>query len=158
MHGILAVGCGIISSVVIYAVKVIWLVIAFTVRWISFLVANLTILVLSMTNAELNYQFYGIDANYFAMTSIGILTEDIPQLTLQIAYAVIVSSRFQTKVSTLQIISFVFTTWRTGFGLSYKVLSKEEKPPAPTIADVVAKQSDNISTWLELSTLGVAQI
>ncbi len=60
-----------------------------------------------MTNSELNYQFYGVEENYVAMASMGILTEDVPQLSLQIIYTVCMSSFFETEISVSQIIFFV---------------------------------------------------
>lgn len=55
----------------------------------SVVISNLVLFLSAMSNSELNFTLFGKKENKFPMTLIGLLVDDIPQLILQVAYAIV---------------------------------------------------------------------
>ena len=100
-----------------------WLLLVFLISsvWIS----NLVLFLSAMSNSELNFILFGKKENKFPMTLIGLLVDDIPQLILQVAYAIVENRKYYQKLSPIQIASFTFILLRLFF-VSYKKY-KDEK-------------------------------
>jgi hypothetical protein len=82
---------------------------------------ELCIFVTALTNSELCYHFYAPDQErYKTITMLTVLTEDIPQFTLQLAYAIICVTKLHQPLSVTQVLSFCFTFWCVGYNVSFK--------------------------------------
>ena len=77
-----------------------------------FLIPILALFLSAMSNSELNSILYGKKENKFVMTLIGLLVDDIPQLILQLAYAIVEDRKYYQKLSPIQIASFTFMLLR----------------------------------------------
>ena len=88
-------------------------------------ISDLALFLSAMSNSELNFTLFGKKENKFPMTLIGLLVDDIPQLIVQIAYAIVENRKYYQKISPIQITSFAFISLRLFF-VSYKKY-KDEK-------------------------------
>jgi hypothetical protein len=90
-----------------------------------FIISNLVLFLSAMSNSELNFALFGKKENKFPMTFTGLLVDDIPQLILQIAYAIVENRKYYQKISPIQIASFTFSSLRLFF-VSYKKYTDEK--------------------------------
>jgi hypothetical protein len=121
--------CTIVLSVVMIIVSVL-VCILITV------ITNLGIFFSAASNSELVFHFYGQKGLYRIITMGGMFLEDVPQLLIQISYAIIAKLRYNQQVTGLQILSFAFSSWRLGYGFVLKACQKEEKDPAPVAVEM----------------------
>ena len=91
-----------------------------------FIISNLVLFLSAMSNSELTFILFGTKENKFPMTVIGLLVDDIPQLILQIAYAIVENRKYYQKISPIQIASFTFSSLRLFF-VSYKKYKDEKR-------------------------------
>ena len=81
------------------------------------------LVLLAISNSEVAYHVYGISKKSYApITLVGLVSEDLPQLVIQISYAVIANRTYELPVSSNQIFSFVFTGWNLGFTVLKKII------------------------------------
>ena len=110
----------------VYKVIILGYFLVYVVFFVSlFIISNLVLFLSAMSNSELNFTLFGKKENKFPMTFTGLLVDDIPQLILQIAYAIVENRKYYQKISPIQIASFTFILLRLFF-VSYKKY-KDEK-------------------------------
>ena len=95
---------------------------------------NVAIPFAALTNSELNYVYY-LHKNdrsfneYFLMNSIDVFVEDLPQLILQMTYAIILTKIYSQKASVIQWISIGLSIWKLTANLLLNYFGREKKTP-----------------------------
>lgn len=116
-----------------------------------FLFENFCVLLISMTNSELIFHLFADTGSNPMITSlISITLEDLPQLIIQIVYAVYVG-----RVNPLQVFSFIFTFWRMGYTVALRVSSIYSRDPVQDRPNPIASGSEHFDFTLGIIT-GIA--
>ncbi len=100
-----------------------------SILFISYIIVNITIPLVSLSNSELNYVYYltkpGRSSDeYFWLSSISTFVEDIPQLAMQLSYSIMSVQKYGQKVSVLQWVSMGFSIWKLSACLLMKYLQE----------------------------------
>jgi hypothetical protein len=116
---------GMITLVIIGLVYLFYCSIVALSSATALLVSDGFIIAACLTNSELLYEFYGRPEYQFSITIAGVLFEDIPQLFLQMAYALLMQYEYNSSMSGLQIASFAITIWHLSFSFILKMMTRD---------------------------------
>jgi hypothetical protein len=125
MHGI----TGFVLATVLFCMIIIFRNIFQIVIITGIVMLNTMVLLLCCSHAELNYHYFWFHKDpkkeriYFNMVFFGIFGENIPQFTIQIAYAIQQITKFNRSISSFQLFSFMCS----GYILSTGLLSKSNE-------------------------------
>lgn len=110
-----------------------------TFWWLSSIVIVLVLAVINtvwygvvFSNSELTYLLFNHNPKYYeVITESGMWVEDVPQFTIQLTYSLYMHKVYGYSLTTVQIVSFVFTFWRFMFTMSYKFMMRNKaRPPS----------------------------
>ncbi len=84
------------------------------------------------SNSELTYLLFNHNPKYYeVITETGMWVEDVPQFIIQLTYSLYMHDVYGYSLTTVQILSFVFTFWRFMFTVSYKFMIRNQRARAP---------------------------
>ena len=123
-------------------------IIAFASTYVTFLCLSSAVVVLVLaaintvwfgvvfSNSELTYLLFNHNPKYYeVITESGMWVEDVPQFIIQLTYSLYMHDVYGYSLTTVQIVSFVFTFWRFMFTMSYKFMMRNQaRPPTNQFA------------------------